>query len=202
METLQTFLTQYSGFEAYIIFFLLIAASSIGLFNSDIVFITSGALSGMGVFDYRILMIVGLCALMTGDSIAFFSARKWGRSLIRRRPFSFVLNDEKMDAAEAFFKKKGIIMLFLVRFTPMMRTPIFLVSGSLKADPKKFYLLNGLASAIYLPLVIIGSNRAGANAEEIIATLKKFQFIPVLLLVTVILFFVIKKNRNKKAGVA
>lgn len=201
METLQTFLTQYSGFEAYIIYFLLIVASSMGLFNSDIVFITSGALSGMGVFDYRILILIGFCALLTGDSITFFSARKWGRALVRRRPFSYVLNDAKMDAAEAFFKKKGIIMLFLVRFTPMMRTPVFLVSGSLKADPKKFYLLNALASSIYLPVVIIGCNRASANATEIIATLKKFQFIPVLLLLSVILFFYFR-SRSKKAGVA
>jgi membrane protein DedA with SNARE-associated domain len=200
METLQHFLTQYTGYEAYAIFFVLVTASCVGLFNSDIAFITSGALSGMGFFDYRILIILGFIGLLTGDSITFFAGRKWGRTLIRKRPFSFVLNDQKMDTAESFFKKKGLIIIALVRFLPLLRTSLFLTTGSLRVEAKTFYLLNALSTAIYLPLVIIGSNRASANAAEIVATLKRFQFVPILLLVSIILFFYIKKSRSNKEG--
>lgn len=201
METLQNFLTQYSGFEAYVVFFILVTVSCIGLFNSDIAFITSGALSGMGFFDYRLLILLGFIGLLTGDSITFFSARKWGRKLIRKKPFSFVLNDAKMDIAESFFKKKGLLIVFMVRFLPLLRTSLFLTIGSLRVSPAKFYLLNALSTAIYLPLVIIGSNRASANAGEIVATLKKFQFIPVLILLS-ILTILFLKSRGKKEGAA
>ena len=201
METLQHFLTQYSGFESYLIFFFLVTASCVGLFNSDIAFITAGALSAVGFFDYRILIILGFFALLTGDSITFFAGRKWGRALIRKKPFSFVLNDEKMDVAESFFKRKGLIIIFMVRFLPLLRTSLFLTTGSLRVDAKKFYLLNALSTAIYLPIVIIGSNRASANASEIVATLKRFQFIPILLLVSLGLFFYVRKSRSKKVGV-
>jgi membrane protein DedA with SNARE-associated domain len=199
MEILQNFLTQYSGPEAYLIFFLLITASCIGLFNSDIAFITAGALS-VNFFDYRLLIIIGFFALMCGDSITFFAGRKWGRALIRKRPFSFVLNDQKMDAAESFFRRKGLIIIFLVRFLPLLRTSLFLTTGSLRVKPSNFYLLNGLSSMIYLPIVIIGSNRASANAGEIVATLKRFQFIPVLLVLSLGMFFYLKRIRTNKEG--
>jgi membrane protein DedA with SNARE-associated domain len=203
METLQHFFMQHSGIEAYLIYFIIVTASCVGLFNSDIAFITSGALSAAGFFDYRILIFLGLIALLTGDSITFFSGRKWGRKIIRKKPFSFVLNDAKLDVAESFFKRKGLFFVFLVRFLPLLRTSLFLTIGSLKVKPKHFYSLNTLSTLIYLPIVIIGSNRASANASEIVATLKKFQFIPLTLLASLILFLALKKKRvNEKETTA
>jgi membrane protein DedA with SNARE-associated domain len=198
METLQHFFMQHSGVEAYLIFFMIVTASCVGLFNSDIAFITSGALSAVGFFDYRLLIILGFIGLLSGDSITYFSGRKWGRTIIRKKPFSFVLNDAKLDVAEGFFKRKGLFFVFLVRFLPLLRTSLFLTIGSLRVHPKHFYSLNAFSTAIYLPLVIIGSNRASANAGEIVATLKRFQFVPLTLLVGLIVFFVVKKNGNKK----
>jgi membrane-associated protein len=197
METLQQFLMQHSGMEAYLIYFLIITASCVGLFNSDIAFITAGALSAIGVFDYRLLILLGFIALITGDSITFFSGRKWGRSIIRYKPFSFVLNDAKLDTAERFFNSKGFLFVFMVRFLPLLRTALFLTIGSLKVSPKHFYGLNALSTSIYIPLVIIGSNRAGANAGEIVAKLKQYQFVPALLFLSVIAFVMIKKKRAK-----
>ncbi len=203
METLQHFFMQHSGIEAYLIYFIIVTASCVGLFNSDIAFITSGALSAAGFFDYRILIFLGLIALLTGDSITFFSGRKWGRKIIRKKPFSFVLNDAKLDVAESFFKRKGLFFVFLVRFLPLLRTSLFLTIGSLKVNPKHFYSLNTLSTLIYLPVVIIGSNRASANASEIVSTLKKFQFIPLTLLASLILFLALKKKRvNEKETTA
>ena len=202
MDTLQQFFMAHSGVEAYLIFFTLITASCVGLFNSDIAFITCGALSGMGLFDFRYLIVLGFIALITGDSITFFSGRKFGRALSRKKPFSFVLNDRKMDAAESFFQKKGPIIIFLVRFLPLLRTALFLTIGSLKVNPKKFYLLNSLSTMIYVPLVIIGCNRASAHADEIIATVKRFQFVPPLLFITVLAFILVKKNLIKREGEA
>lgn len=201
MEAIQNLLTQYSGVEAYVIFFLLVVACCVGLFNSDITFITAGALASIQFYDYRILIVLGFFALLTGDSITFFSGRKWGRALIRKKPFSFVLNDEKVDKAEAFLESKGQIFIFMVRFLPLLRTALFLTAGSLQVKPKYFYILNALSTMIYLPLVIIGSYRASANASEIIATLKRFQFAPILLLMALALFFCLKKFRTKKEGV-
>ena len=200
MEALQTFLTQYSGMEAYIVFFFLSIACCVGLFNSDITFITAGALSSIQFFDYRILIALGFFALLIGDSITFFAGRKWGSALIQIKPFSFVLNDEKMNAAESFLQKKGVIFVFFVRFLPLLRTALFLTAGSLRVKPKTFYALNALSTLIYLPLVIIGSKSASANAHEIVANVKRLQFIPILFLGTVVLFFYLKNSRAKKEG--
>ena len=200
MEALQHFLIQYSGSASYLVFFFLITVSSLSLCNSDLAFITAGTLSATGFFDYRILIFLGFFALLAGDSIVFFSGRKWGRTLVRKKPLSLVLNDEKMDAAETFFKKKGVILLFFVRFIPFTRTAIFLTTGSLQVKAKYFYLFNAFSTAIYLPLIIIGSNRAGANATEIISTIKKFQFIPIIILISLALYLYIKKFRLKKEG--
>ena len=138
METLQNFLTHYSGTQAYLIFFFLVTVSCLGLFNSDITFITAGALSAFGVFDFRLLIVIGFIALITGDSMTYFAGRKWGRKIIQYKPFSFVLNDEKMNLAESFFKRKGMIIVFMVRFLPFLRNSLFITTGSLQVEPRKF----------------------------------------------------------------
>ena len=202
MESLQTFLTQYSGIESYLVFFFVVVVSCIGLFNSDITFITAGALSSIQFFDVRILIAVGFVALMIGDSITFFVGRRWGRTIIRKKPFSLVLSDQKMDAAESFLAKKGKMIISFVRFLPLLRTALFLSAGSLKVKPKYFYSLNAFSSLIYLPIVILASARASSHAKEIVAGFKKFQLIPITLLAVLILFFLIKKNYAKKESSA
>lgn len=200
MEWVQQFLTQVSGPTAYLLFFLLIMACGCGLpMNSDISLITAAVLASKGVFQIWILIPLAFFALLTGDSITFFAGRKWGYRLIRRRPFKWVLKQKQIERAERYLENHGARFLFVVRYLPLIRTALFFTAGSLKVRPRTFYLMDGLASTLYLPLVMGTAYFASENIDSVIQTFKNFQFLLLAGFLFVLGAVLLRKNSKRKS---
>lgn len=197
MEHVQAFLTYFSGPAGYLLFFLLITGCGCGLpVNSDISLITASVLCANGVFQLWILMVLALLAILTGDSICFFVARKWGLGLIRIRPFSYLLSEKGVSRGTQLLEEHGRKFLFTVRFLPLIRSALFFAAGTLQVPPRSFYLMNGIATLIYVPLIMLTSYSAAANIDVVLKTLKQFQFgLLGLFIIAMILIF-----RKKKPG--
>ena len=198
MDQAREFLTHFTGPMGYSIFFLIITACCIGFpFNSDFTFITSAVLASLGYFQLWILMVLGFLALMIGDSINFFVARRYGKKIIRMRPFSWILSEVKVNHAEHYLSHSGNKFLFLVRFLPLIRTVLFFTAGSLQVKPKVFYAMNATATLIYLPVLMGSAYFASEHIDQLVALLKKFQFGLLALVIIFALFFVLKKKKNE-----
>ena len=195
MDHAQAFLTQFSGPAGYLFFYALVAACGCGFpFNSDITLITGALLCAHGVFQLWILMLLAFSAILTGDSITFFVARKWGLRLIQVRPFSWVLSERSVNNATQSLEVHGRKFLFIVRFLPLIRTALFFTAGTLKVSPRSFYLMNGVATLIYVPLLMGTSYYASSNIDVVLKLLKQFQF---GLLAGVILFIILALRKKK-----
>ncbi len=200
MDQAREFLTHFASPMGYLIFFMIITFCCIGLpLNSDFMFITSAVLSSMGYFQLWIMIVLGFVALMCGDSINFFVARRWGKKLIRVRPVSWVIKAEKVEMAETYLNKKGTKFIFLVRFLPLIRTVLYFTAGSLQVKPKIFLLMNAGSTLIYLPALMGAAYLASTHIDQVVDTLKEFQFGLLGLVVTLALFFTIKKKIKKPA---
>lgn len=199
MEQAREFLTQFSGPGGYGIFYLIIMSCGIGFpFNSDLMLITASVLASMGYFDLRALMILAFFALLSGDTINFFVARRYGKTLLSKAPFRWILKPEKIVTAESFMRTRGDKFLFVVRFLPLIRTALFFTAGCLQVTPRKFYFLNGTATAIYLPILMGTAFTAAENIDQVIATLKKFQFglLAGLIVIAILLYFARRKPKG------
>ena len=203
MEQARQFLTHFSGPQGYAIFFLLVTGCGVGFpFNSDLLLICASVLAALGYFDLKILMVLAFLALISGDSINFFVARKWGKKLLHLPPCRWLFTPQKIQTAEHYLNTKGTKFLFCVRFLPLIRTVLFFTAGSLQVKPSTFYLMNMSASAIYLPILMGASFYASSNIDQVILILKKFQFGllgAVILTVTFLYFNQTKKSKLKKA---
>ena len=201
MDRAQEFLTYFSGPMGYLFFYLLVTACGCGFpFNSDITLITGAVLCANGIFQLWALMLLAFSAILTGDSICFFVARRWGLALIRVRPFSWILSEKSVDKATLSLNQKGQKFLFIVRFLPLIRTALFFTAGTLQVPTRSFYLFNGVATLIYVPLIMISSYYASANIDVVLHTLKQFQFGLLGLCGLIAIYLIVRKKNQTQAG--
>lgn len=199
MEQAKIFLTQFTGPESYVIFYFLLVGCGIGFpFNSDLIVITAAVLAAsLGIFKLSILIPVALLGLLTGDSINFSVARKFGKKILSKAPFRWVLKPEKVTAAEHYFKEKGSAFIFCIRFLPLIRTVLYFTAGSLQVKPKTFFTLDALSTLIYLTVVMNAAFYTSAHIEQLIEILKNAQFTLLTVLVVGVAGFLLKKKMKR-----
>jgi len=94
------------------------------------------------------------CGVMIGDSIIFFAGRFLGGRLRTSRRFQRMLPTAKQVKVEALFERYGSAVLFLGRFLPGVRAPIFFSAGSMRVRYLKFFLFDGLAALVSVPFFV------------------------------------------------
>jgi membrane protein DedA with SNARE-associated domain len=92
--------------------------------------------------------------VMTGDSIIFLAGRFFGQRLMATRWFQRYLSTAKQAKVETQFERFGSMVLFVGRFLPGLRAPIFFTAGSLKTRYLKFFFFDGLAALISVPFFV------------------------------------------------
>jgi membrane protein DedA with SNARE-associated domain len=120
----------------------------------DIVLIAAGAL---GVLDERPWMEVSAlmyAGVMGGDSIIFFAGRFFGSRLRMAPWFQRIFPSSKQDKVEVLFERHGSTGMFLGRFLPGLRAPIFFTAGSMKVSYLKFLCFDGFAALISVPFFV------------------------------------------------
>ncbi len=195
MDQARHFLTQFTGTQAYLVFYFVLVGCGIGFpFNSDLTLISASVLAALGYFKLPFLIPIAFLGLLSGDTINFFVARKYGPRILTRAPFRWILSPEKVSSAEKFLEENGTRFLFCVRFLPLIRTALFFTAGSLQVKPKTFYLLNGVATIIYLSILMNLAFYAGENIDSLVSTFKHFQFFLLGSLILLVLAVIIRRK--------
>jgi membrane protein DedA with SNARE-associated domain len=120
----------------------------------DIVLVTAGAL---GVIDGRSWIEVSAvmyAGVMMGDSVIFLAGRFLGQRLMATPWFQRYFSTAKQQKVEAQFERFGSMVLFVGRFLPGLRAPIFFTAGSLKTRYLKFFFFDGLAALLSVPFFV------------------------------------------------
>ena len=195
------FLQPYGSY-AYAFMFIILIACGFGFpMPEDVVLISGGILASRPDSQVHYAWVVGVCMLgvLGGDGVVFTLGNRFG-PWVRRHPFFRKLLTEKRDAqAQAIFHKYGPKVVFMGRFMPGLRTPIVFTVGSYHIPLWKFFLLDGLAALISVPLWIYVGYVFGQNLEELDRRVHQFQFGIYGVLVFIILAFVVAAVIKKRA---
>jgi membrane protein DedA with SNARE-associated domain len=196
------FLTPYGTYSYFVMFGILIACGFGLPMPEDIVLITGGILSARHATDLWIVNIVCLFGVLMGDGIVFFMGRKFGPTIKSKGVFKRLINETNDRRVMNVFSKFGDKVIFMARFMPGLRTPLFLTAGIYQVPPWKFFLLDGLAALISVPLWIYVGFLFGANLEELEIKMRQFQagiYASMgALLVLIIVYALIKKRAMRR----
>lgn len=152
-ETLLNFF-QNSPLSLWGPFFVLLLCG-LGLpIPEDIVLITAGILGqdqGRSWIEVSLLMYAGV---LGGDCITFFAGRHVGGWMLTSRWFQRIVSPQKQVKVVEFFDRYGPMGLFIGRFLPGLRAPIFFSAGSMKVPFWKLLLFDGGAALISVPVFV------------------------------------------------
>lgn len=97
-------------------------------FPGDSLLFTAGIFASQGYLDIWILLLGCIIAAILGDSVGYWSGKKYGRKLFDQDR-GFFFKKKRLYDAEIFYEKHGKSTIIIARFIPIIRTFAPIVAG-------------------------------------------------------------------------
>ncbi|QEL56546.1 DedA family protein [Chromobacterium paludis] len=166
MDTLQILLDFFTGY-GYVAVFAVLLVCGFGVpIPEDITLVAGGVISGLGYTNVHYMFVVGMAGVLVGDGIMFLAGRIFGHKVLRFKPIARILTQERFQAVQEKFEKYGNWVLFVARFLPGLRSPIFITAGMTRRVPYwRFLLMDGFAALISVPVWVYLGYYGAANRD-------------------------------------
>jgi membrane protein DedA with SNARE-associated domain len=200
-DSMMAFLQSLQGFPAYALLFALLFSCGIGApMNEDILLLAAAALTLKGVMEPVPLMVVAWFGLVLGDALVFHWGHRFGARMLRHRYFARVVPEARLASLQDTMRRYGPGYIFVVRFMPGIRTPLFFAAGSLKMPYRHLFIYDGAAALVELPLLVYGVRYVGGRWEEILALMQRFQgvLLPVFVLLIVGVWLLARRRARRQ----
>ncbi|TJZ73229.1 DedA family protein [Chitiniphilus eburneus] len=173
LQYLVTFFTDYG----YVAVFTVLLFCGFGVpIPEDVTLVAGGIISGLGYANVHTMFAVGMAGVLIGDSTMFWLGRHYGTRALKWRWVAHVLTPDRYEAVQDKFARYGNRVLFIARFLPGLRSPIFLTAGMSQCVPYwRFLLLDGLAALVSVPVWVYLGHFGADNHEWLLKWLKRGQ---------------------------
>ena len=198
MDILVNFFTDYGYFA--VLFVLIICGFGVPI-PEDITLVSGGIIAGLypEEVNVHIMLAVSMFGVLFGDSIMYWLGRIYGIRILRFRFVRKFLTLKRMRMVRAKFEQYGNRVLFVARFLPGLRAPIYMVSGiTRRVSYTRFILLDFFAAIISVPVWVYLGYYGTNNREWLMEQIKTGQTSIFILLGVLALFIVWKVYKVKK----
>lgn len=168
-------LTPYGTYSYFVMFGILLACGFGFPMPEDIVLISGGILASRGITHFGAVHAVCMAGVLCGDCIVYYMGRRFGPQIKSKGIFKKIINENIDRRVSEVMHKYGDKVIFMARFMPGLRTPVFMTCGIYQVKPWKFFLLDGAAAIISVPLWIYVGYVFGKNLEDLEMKIKQFQ---------------------------
>lgn len=114
----------------------------------DSLLVTAGLLATQGFFDIAVLILLLTMAAIMGDSVGYWTGKKFGRALFKKEK-SLFFDKKHLERANSFFDKHGGKALILARFVPIVRTFAPIAAGAGEMHYRKFLAFNVIGAILW-----------------------------------------------------
>ena len=197
LTLLETFFQQF-GYAA--VFFVLVVCGFGIPIPEDVTLVAGGVISGLGYTNVHIMFFVGMAGVLVGDGLMFVLGRIYGTRILRFRPIAKLMPPKRYAQVQQQFDKHGNRVLFVARFIPGLRSPIFLTAGmSGKVSFWQWLIMDGLAALISVPIWIYLGDFGAENRDWKMHQIHQFQngFMGLVVILTLwLIWFWWRKRQN------
>lgn len=116
----------------------------------DSLLFAAGTFAAIGSLSLPTLLLVFFFAAVIGDSLNYEIGKKVGTTIRPGILMGKMINQEKMNKAEAFFNKHGGKTIVIARFMPFIRTFIPFVAGASRMKYSYFLMYNIVGAALWV----------------------------------------------------
>ncbi len=203
MDSLMALLHSLQGAPAYLLLFGVLVGSGVGLpVNEDLLLVGAAALTLRHVMEPVPLVAVAWCGVLCADGLIFHWGRRFGPQLLRHRLTAKALPPRRVDAMQRALQRWGPAYIFVVRFMPGVRTALLFAAGSMQVRYRHFFLFDGAAALVELPLLVWAVRQVGGRWEEILALVQRWQgiLLPLVLALAVGAWLAVRWRSRRRGG--
>ena len=193
----------------WIIVFMTIESSFIP-FPSEVVMIPAAYMAAAeGQMSIPMIITCGTIGALFGALINYTLAYYLGRPIVYRFANSkfghmCLINQEKVEKAEAYFYKHGVISTLIGRLIPAIRQLISIPAGLSKMNIWKFMIYTCLGAGVW-NAVLVGIGlvfHSQIGKEELIAKISHYSHIigytAIALVIAIVVFFIYQGTKKSK----
>ena len=198
MEFLIGFFTEY-GYWA-VLFVLIICGFGVPI-PEDITLVSGGVIAGLypESVNSHLMLLVSMIGVLAGDSTMYWLGRIYGTKILRFRPMRKIVTLQRLRMVREKFSQYGNRVLFVARFLPGLRAPIYMVSGiARRVSYTRFVLIDFCAAIISVPIWVYLGEFGAKNLDWLHAQIEKGQMAIYVLIALLALFLVWKWKKSKK----
>ncbi len=150
------------------IFSLMLLESSSLPIPSEVVLPFAGYLISQGQLSLWITILIATLAGVIGSLIDYYIGRKGINLLAQRKILGRLLFSEaRLEMAERWFKRYGVLTVFLGRMVPGFRTLVSFPAGAIKMLLPKFILYTTAGCLVWNTVLVYIGVYLGANWREV-----------------------------------
>src|SRR3954451_1331884 len=148
-----------------------LALIAFGTFVSeDLTCLATGALVAQGKLAFLPATLACLIGIYSGDLLLFLGGR------FARGPLLRFVSEDKVARASEWLSRRGMVVVFLSRFTPGLRLPTYVAAGLLQTRFWFFTTYFLIAASVWTPLLVgsaalLGSQVAGTALARVFPAL-------------------------------
>ncbi len=159
--------------NGYLAVFIVLMICGFGLpIPEDITLVAGGVIAGLGYANVHVMCAVGILGVLAGDTLMFVIGRVFGTRALRLRWVAYLLTPRRYARVQAKFSRHGTRLMFVARFLPGLRSPIYLTAGmTRRVSFLKLFLLDGLAALISVPVWVYLGHYGAQNHEWLLTWL-------------------------------
>ncbi len=137
----------------YVAIFGVLLLCSMGLpLPEEIPVLTAGVLASSGHLRPGWALGTCLVGIMAGDSFIYYLGHRWGPRVLEHRMAKKLLTVDRQQKIMQYFQRYGARIIFVARFLPGIRAPLFLTVGIMRVPYWLFFAMNGSAALLSIPL--------------------------------------------------
>lgn len=159
----------------------------------------AGFLASQGILLVPLIILASVAGDLAGGTIAYYIGRfldeKIILNLINKYGRYVFLKEQDYKKTVELVKRKGISIVFIAKLTPGLKAWTSVASGICSVDFKKYLLASSFASLIYNSILVIAGYQLGKNWENISSFFSKLQFIPIILFLILLSFFILRRKK-------
>ena len=156
---LREFVDAHGGWVYALLFLIIFVETGLVVMPflpGDSLLFVVGALAGLGLMNYPLVMLLLVAAAVLGDQVNYSIGRYFGPRVFSWEQSRW-FNRRAFDQAHAFYEQYGGTTLVLARFMPFVRTFVPFVAGVAEMSRGKFSFYNITGALIW----VIGLVTAG-----------------------------------------
>ncbi|MFK0195288.1 DedA family protein [Kitasatospora sp. NPDC090308] len=139
------------------------------------ILVLAAVYAGAGQLSLPVLLLVAVLTAFAGDALAYVLGRTGGLALVQRWGRYVRLTPERMARADAFFRRRGALVVTGARFVDGLRQTNGLLAGTAGMPWRRFLLANAAGAALWAGVWSAVGYFAGSNIDTLYREAVRYQ---------------------------